>query len=456
MSAESRILFIDDAQIRSMTGLQRCTHAGARHDGNPVLRCDRPWESGQAMLGTVLVEDGVYRMWYGSGVGGQGDAKPAMWAMYAESDDGIEWRLPALGQYADPEGSMNNNVFLDPRSRPHQNASVMPTPHLGPGRRYTLLSFSGHGHYVRFSDDGFVWTDWSPEPVIPRFGDVGFYMYDEADGLFRAMVKCYLQVRGRGRRIQNWTVSEDAHDWTLPLPAVIPDERDDKWTGGDPDKASEIYGIPIFRYGSLLIGFMDILRSTDAMGTFGLNTQGVMDVQLICSRDGRAWERVGDRGRVLEMGKRGEWDGGFIRSAKTFVEDGDELRLYYFAMDHPHGAQKKGDWKRAIGLARWSRDRLVGLRAGDDGGALVTVPLSAGRDLHINADALGGQITAELRDERGEVLPGFGSEDCPPFDGDSLDHTMRWSGRTRANRHGESLNVGLSLRNAEVFSLWFG
>ena len=44
---------------------------------------------------------------------------------------------------------------------------------------------------------------------------------------------------------------------------MIPDERDDKWTGGDPDKASEIYGIPIFRYGSLLIGFMDILRSTD-------------------------------------------------------------------------------------------------------------------------------------------------------------------------------------------------
>ena len=55
-------------------------------------------------------------------------------------------------------------------------------------------------------------------------------------------------------------MSADAYDWTLPLPAVIPDEIDDEWTNGDPDKASEIYGIPIFRYGSLLPGFMDILQ----------------------------------------------------------------------------------------------------------------------------------------------------------------------------------------------------
>ena len=452
---EDRVLFIDDAQVQSMAGVQRCIHPGEKFEGNPVLRCDREWESGQAMLGTVLKEDGVYRMWYGSGVGQHGDTKGRQWAMYAESDDGIEWRLPSLGQFADPTGSTDNNVFLDPESRPHQHSNVMRTPHMGPGRHYTLLALTGHSHYVRFSDDGLAWTDWSSEPVIPRFADVGFYMYDERDRLFRGMVKRYLEVRGRRRRIQNWTVSEDAQEWSLPLPAVIPDAIDDEWTDGDPDKAAEIYGIPTARYGPVLLGFMDVLRTTDAMGTFGLNNQGVMDVQLISSRDGRTWERVGDRRRILEMGRRREWDGGFMRTATTFVEVGDELRLYYFAMDHPHGAQKKGDWKRAIGMASWRRDRLVGLRADEGGGKVVTASVPAGGELHVNADASRGQITAELLDAAGEVVPGFEGSASLPFDGDSLDHTMRWPGSAAGDRHDADVSVRLALRDAELFSLWF-
>ena len=453
-SSNDRVLFIDDAQIQSLAGVQRRIHPGARFAGNPLLRGGRAWESDSLMLGTVLKEDGVYRMWYGSGVGERGYAKGHLWHLYAESDDGIEWRLPSLRQFTDPEGSAENNVFLDPESGAHQYSNVMRTPELGPGRRYTLLAYSRDGHYVRFSDDGLVWTEWSSEPVIPRFGDVGFYLYDEREKLFRGMIKRYLQVRGKRRRIQNWTVSADGYEWTLPVPAVIPDRIDDQWTDGDPDRSAEIYGIPIFRYGPLLLGFMDVLRTTNATGTLGLNAHGVIDVQLISSRDGRTWERVGDRSRILEMGRRGEWDGGFIRSAQSLVEDGDELRLYYFGMDHPHGAQKKGDWKRAIGLATWPRDRLVGLRAGDEG-EVVTVPVPAGRELHVNANAARGRITAELVDRTGAVVPGFERDACLAVAGDSLDHVIRWRNRAPGDRPGQSCSVRLGLRNAEVFSLWF-
>ncbi len=116
------------------------------------------------------------------------------------------------GSVRRPRRIDENNIFLDPQSRPHQYSNVLHTPQLGPGRRYTLLALSGLSHYVRFSEDGLRWTDWSSEPVIPRFHDVGFYMYDERENLFRGMVKCHLQIRGRRRRIQNWTVSEDALD----------------------------------------------------------------------------------------------------------------------------------------------------------------------------------------------------------------------------------------------------
>ena len=100
------------------------------------------------------------------------------------------------------------------------------------------------------------------------------------------------------------------------------------------------------------------------------------------------------------------------------------------------------------------RDRLVGLRAGDEG-EVVTVPVPAGRELHVNANAAKGQITAELVDRTGAVVAGFEREACLAVAGDSLDHVIRWRNRAPGDTPGQSCSVRLGLRNAEVFSLWF-
>ena len=220
---------------------------------------------------------------------------------------------------------------------------------------------------------------------------------------------------------------------------MIPDRIDDQWTDGDPDRSAEIYGIPIFRYGPLLLGFMDVLRTTNATGTLGLNAHGIIDIQLISSRDGRTWERVGDRSRILEMGRRGEWDGGFIRSAQSFVEDGDELRLYYFGMDHPHGAQKKGDWRRAIGLATWPA-RQAGRAASRRPRARSSrCPCPRAASCTSMPTQPQGQITAELVERTGAVVPGFERDACIAFDGDSLDHVISWRNRAPGDRPGQPL-----------------
>ena len=98
---------------------------------------------------------------------------------------------------------------------------------------------------------------------------------------------------------------------------------------------------------------------------------------------------------------------------------------------------------------------MVGLRAADEEGELVTVPVPAGKQLHVNADTSRGQITAELLDEAGTVVPGFEREACLPFDDDALDHTITWRRLASKDNHDENLSVRLYLRNAEVFSLWF-
>lgn len=449
-----RLLFIDDAQVQSNRGVERRIHPGRKFEGNPVLVANREMEVGQAILGTVLKEDGIYRMWYGSALRSHGDYKSERWHMYAESNDGLEWRFPSLGLVTDPTGTTSNNIFLKPDNTRLEYSNVMYTPHLESARQYTLLAYRSGNHYIRFSKDGLEWKDWSCEPVIHHFGDVAFYMYDSHDKLFRGMIKRFLEVRGRRRRIQNWTVSKDGYEWTLPQPAILPDEKDDEWTDGDLNRATEIYGIPIFRYGPVLLGFADLLRATNAMGTPGVNTQGIIDTQLISSRDGKNWERIGDRSPILQIGKRGDFDGGHIRAAKSFVEDGDELRMYYVGVDHPHGAQKKGDWQRAIGMASWPRDRLVGFRSNGDG-EVQTTSMHAGLRLHVNADASRGQITAEILDNKGAVIQGYESTNCNPLNTDSLDHVFTWTNGTMLSNSHTKCSVRLKLRNAEAFSVWF-
>ena len=38
------MLFIDDKDIVSMRGVERVIHPADKHEGNPVMSADRPWE----------------------------------------------------------------------------------------------------------------------------------------------------------------------------------------------------------------------------------------------------------------------------------------------------------------------------------------------------------------------------------------------------------------------------
>ena len=105
-------------------------------------------------------------------------------------------------------------------------------------------------------------------------------------------------------------------------------------------------------------------------------------------------------------------------------------------------------------MASWRKDRLVGLHS-DNNGEVVTTLVPAGRELHVNADASSGQVTAEVLDESGAVVPGFESDSCAALGGDSLDHVFSWGTAVLGDARGAKRSVRLRLRNAEVFSVWF-
>ena len=456
-----RILFVNDSDIGSMQGLERIIHPAQKRPENPVLVPDRPWEKSIIMGGTVRREaDGSYRMWY------QSYGNGTYINLFAESGDGIDWAKPGLGQYEDYEGQVQNNIFLSRlalrsenrrplRVNQDHNPNVLYTPHLGPERTYTLLSYdyarSGYatydGYFLAFSPDGIHWTDGPRDPVIPGHADVGWFTFDEADGIFRGIVKNFLNIRGHRRRSVFWTESPDGCEWTFPRPAVLPDLEDEVWTEGQDGNHTQFYGMPIARYESVLMGFLQDFRVTDTDG----NQDGPIDVQLTCSRDGREWVRVGDRQPILALGEAQTWDAGMVLTGNSLVVDGDEVRVYYSGYAGTHG---QGGCIQ-IGMASWPRDRLVGLRASTEGGVLQTGLHRAGERLHINADAsAGGEILAELVGEDGQVMFGCSAAQCEPLRTDVLDHVIRW-GDAASGLAGSSVAVRLHLTRAEVFSLWW-
>ena len=342
---------------------------------------------------------------------------------------------------------------------------------MGKGRTYTLLAYdyaddgshtkkrlddSGYGaydgFYLAFSEDGIHWTDGPKDPVIPGHADVGYFIYDELDGKFRATVKNFLNIRGWRRRSVLWTESDDGYSWKLPQPAVIPDLVDDAWAQGNDEHYTQYYGMPIFRYGSLILGFLQDFRCTNG----AMTNEGPIDLQLTSSRDGQHWNRVGDRSPVLERGEEGDWDWGMVMSGNTLVPDGDVVRIYYSGSNALHGGETADGLpkQRHIGMATWPRDRFVGLRAGSAGGGFLVGLRVDGDELHVNANAEGGSLVAEVI-EKGRPVPGLEASNCVPLTADSLDHALRWrGGALLGSLKGKHVEVSIKLTNAEVFSLW--
>ncbi len=466
----ARTLFVDDGDIRAMSGLERVIHPAEKYDGNPVLSADEAWEGERVLLGgTVLKEGDRFRMWYQSGAG---PGLKGFQNLYAESQDGIHWTRHVLRQFKDFRGSLENNIYPSRHAlrsgytgpanmKLDHNQSVLHTPHMGEGRRYTMLSYGGgfgvipyNGYGLAFSEDGIRWSDGPDEPVIPGFGDVGWFMYDEQDSKFRGVVKTYLSIRGHSRRSVMYTESDDALNWTLPRPAVLPDLKDDEWAQGHEDYYTQFYGMPLVRYESVILGLLEVFRCIDG----AKSRDGYIDVRLVSSRDGRDWQRVGDRSPIVERGAPGEWDWGIVQTGNSLVVDDDMVRVYFTGSRRRHGRKGKigpQTWQ-AIGMGSWPRDRIVGLRGGPAGGELLVNQDGAGGELHVNANAEGGSLVAEIADEYGRPVQGFEAANCLVLSEDALDHTVRWRGAPSYEPiEGRACQVRIKLANAELFSLWW-
>jgi hypothetical protein len=462
-------LFLDDVLIAEMKNVRREMQQPARHPKNPLIKPDFPWENRMIeFYGSVLFDERLekFRCWYLASE--SPDANPEYYICYAESRDGIEWQKPFVG-----EGKFGpydrHNIVL----RGGHGISVMETPgDPDPARRFKGVG----GDFFAWSPDGLHWTTENCRAAIgkndtsPSFVHwKGEYLYYVRNQEPETGKKVFDSISGKTwsgtMRGVGLSVSKDFRSWTPKRSILRGDERD-RFPWGQP------HALCATVYGDVLIGLLPMLALNPEDDN---NFTGTMNVQLATSRDGRNWHRVANRAVFMAEDNPGpleqrNWDAHFHPGSPMLVKD-DLVYIYYFGCKFFHGEARKnpnheitGPRPFGIGLATLPADRFVSLRPdnAEQEAVVQTRPLRlSGKDLLVNAD-LGADHAAdslrvELRDAKGNPLPGFGAAASVLVRHDKLRHRIVW--RTAAEERSlanapldQPIAVRFTLRHGKLFA----
>ncbi|REJ90151.1 MAG: hypothetical protein DWQ45_15885 [Planctomycetota bacterium] len=479
-----------------------------------VMEHDEPWEGSGSVYHSVFKDGDLYRMYYAAGQltvtpNGVDAGTHGQFCCYAESDDGIHWRKPALGLH-EFEGSRANNIVMvrqkvgDAMSVPGEPAvfkddnpdapadarykALLPADRLPEDNRRGLLAFK--------SPDGLHWSPMSDEAVINAgaFDSQNLAFWDAERGQYRAYWR-YFTGGGddlkevwnpQGDRAIRTAVSHDFLHWE--------EQADLEYVDSPSEQLYTNQVKPYYRAPHLLIGFPTryVERGHqdgpdhEARASAGPERTDLWSPSLraLPELENRLWRaKASERyGRALTEGllmasrdgvvfKR--WNEGFLRpgierpgtwnyghqfiawhpvETKGMLEGGpNELSLYAV----------ESYWTDTSDLLRRYTLRLdgfVSVQAPLSGGELVTQPIVfSGNTLWLNfATSAAGSVRVEIQNEQGEPLPGYSLEDCEELFGDTLDRPVVWKSEADlAELAGRAVRVRFELRDADLYSYQF-
>jgi len=456
-------LFLDETRVAESRCLGRMWHTPVKRC-EPVLRGDEPWERDRVVAyGTVLRQQGVFRMWYVSFNLPEGSV------CYAESSDGVHWTKPRLG-LCDFHGSRDNNILFTVENGYVDNLGVIddPSDRAWPlkmiywrrqwkTRHGANCAGDVYGLCAARSKDGIHW-DHTPGLVLPDWGDRTNVMPARENGRVVVFGKYMPFLERAQRNVITRVESDDLVHWSQPEVVLAPDLEDGPRLG--------FYSASPFRYHGLHMALIERFHVTP----------DVLDPELSFSHDGRAWSRPRERAAFIPRGAPGAWDSGWI----SFISGApipSRGRLLFFYSGRAHGHYHHDAFAfKAIGVAALRVDGFASLYAQETPGLLLTPPMRwPGGELALNADPrrdlagvprrCSGEVAAEVRSADGKPLRGFSFADSVPVTHntsasnelaqgeDDASSTVTWkSGRRMAALKGRSLRLALRLRDAHLFS----
>jgi len=471
------ILLVDDHHVLYRSGTKRVLHQLKRHEKNPLIAKNKPWETTVAYCSVHRdAKTGEYQLWYQAWQG-------RCYLCYAESEDGINWVKPNLGLH-EYKGSKDNNIVLPIG----YGGSVIYDPRdPDAGRRYKSAVWEQnskpYGTALAFSPDGIHWIKYENNPVIkgshgdyiqPPFegdpiinsgsqgpplstSDVTDLIWDQKRQVYAIYSKTWLDgPKGamHWKRAVVRTESKDFTNWTKPQLVMASDEMDGRGGEHEPARTSggggsggiQFHSGPAFCYNDM---YFSMLQVMDAENT------GNMPIELTLSHDGYIWQRpFRDKFFLPPLDDKTKFDASLIWSNATPIFLEDEFRFYYGAYGHPWNSS---DTKQisGIGMATIPRDRFAGLRPIEKFGQITfkAMEVKNCQAITVNADASAGSIRAEILNANGYRVRGYSKDNAMVIMGDSLGHKIAWKDRNISSLPPGNYKIRLHLENAEVFGV---
>ena len=425
------LLAIDDVSLPLKRNL--CYYLSTpRVRAEPVLRPDRedpraPDYLATHFYGTVLHDEGKFRMWYYPVHHGRDPSDLRQGPIcYAESDDGIRWRKPHLHQ-VEVKGTKQNNAIDLPGQRTNAAAVIKDEADPDPLRRYKMVynpNIDGIGWTIRTatSPDGLHWTP-GPEGQLEAFVEMSsFYQHD---GLFVVHGQGHETIggeggAGRGRQGFAW-VSPDFDHWVTGFAEafVLPEPADGRERGYLMPYPQVHLGVGAASFGNVAVGLYGRWRNPPVKkrseGWYGAGKIHC-DFGLVVSNDGIHF-REPVRDHVYLSSREspvtpvaGKDYPTILCQANGILNVGDETRIYHGRW---RNAEYGLDYYAEVALATLPRDRwgALGLFPHVADGHVWTAPIAlpeATWRLLLNADHA-DRVRVEIADERFNLLEAFSS-----------------------------------------------
>lgn len=464
------LLFESRTNLSGFAGHLNFVQRKPRVHPEPVLVSDTFADrAGVSIYGSVLADGGLLRMWYHAIPEDWDDQADMSSIAYAESDDGITWRKPALGILAHGPGANHlTNLGL-------HSATVFIDPDAPASHRYraTGCGYKGlflchpditeMGYYTAHSADGLHWTLDAPSPRW-HSADVITSIWHPGRRCGVTAMKFSPRWMRMGRRSIHTASLRDGI-YSDAVTALYPDEFDDLCAITRGFHTCDYYGMGMQAAGQGTVGFLwkywhELPYTGSSAAHFAL--YGTSDIALVYQPEpGGKWFHVPGRPLFIDHTEIPWARNGWINSASNVVEVGDEHRLYFSARAASHGFGWTPEWKQtprwsahkrehgadAITFASWPKWQLFGFEADPEGEFTIDLgTLDVPSTLYLNYEIIKpeGRVTVDAHIGDATLT------DSVPLTRGSIGEAVAWP--TGPVLPAGPARVTLHLENARVYA----
>ena len=444
-------LFADDYILGKLENVYRVMNKPVKFVDNPLIALNPIQKPGGNELiivsGNVHFdkEEHIFKMWY--------EGANYYWShnvvCYAYSSDGIQWNIPNLG-LIEYNGSKENNIVFE-KGIGEMAPGVLKDPVAkDPMRKYKMIYRSRgknkwplNGINTASSPDGIHWSTWISEDVINKSDSPNSVLWDAKLSKYVAHTREW--EGGKKTRVILQSVSDDFINWDNQKVIMRPDKED---LGN-----VQFYNMEWMPYEDVYFGFLSVYHEGNGPGW------DKVDIQLTYSRDGRNWQRIGDRKPFVSNGTEpGMVDWGQIYVMQKPIVVGDEIWIYYVGFKGLHWATHNNELQgSSVNLCKLRLDGFVSLDPGGSG--IVTTKLFTmdGDRLIVNANAShDASVKAEIIGENGEPIDGFSKADCNVISGNNIKHIVTWNGNADVSSlKNKPIKIKFYLNRSKLYAFTF-